>query len=92
MKGADVELILTEQETTFKQPYQRLLSDAMRGIGDLFGRQDIMDAQWRIVDPILDGAPLPITYAMGIWGPEEARQLIGADGPWHDPTPTAPRI
>ena len=28
-------------------PYQRLLGDAMHGIGDLFGRQDIVDAMAR---------------------------------------------
>jgi glucose-6-phosphate 1-dehydrogenase len=54
MEGQDVELILTEQETAFMPPYH----DAMDGIGDLFGRQDIVDAQWRIVDPVLDDVVL----------------------------------
>ena len=89
MEGQDVELILTEQESTFMPPYQRLLGDAMHGIGDLFGRQDIVDAQWRIVDPVLDEVALPITYEQGSWGPEEANELIGPDGPWHNPKPTA---
>jgi glucose-6-phosphate 1-dehydrogenase len=91
MEGQDVELILTEQETAFKPPYQRLLSDAMHGIGDLFGRQDIVDAQWRIVDPILDEEAPPITYAQGSWGPEEANHLIGPDGAWHNPKPATMR-
>ena len=90
MEGEDVELVLTEQETTFKPPYQRLLGDAMRGVGDLFGRHDIVDAQWRIVEPALDNATPPIPYAPGSWGPDEANQLIGPDGPWHDPLPPAP--
>jgi glucose-6-phosphate 1-dehydrogenase len=77
MQGQDVELVLTEQETVFLPPYQRLLGDAMRGIEDLFGRQDIVDAQWRIVEPILDEAAPPISYARGSWGPEKADQLIG---------------
>jgi len=89
MEGQDVELILTEQESTFMPPYQRLLGDAMHGIGDLFGRQDIVDAQWRIVDPVLDEVALPITYEQGSWGPKEANELIGPDGPWHNPKPTA---
>ena len=88
MVGQDVELILTEQESGFMPPYQRLLGDAMHGIGDLFGRQDIVDAQWRIVDPVLDEKVPPIPYEQGSWGPEEANQLIGADGPWHNPQPT----
>jgi glucose-6-phosphate 1-dehydrogenase len=91
MEGQDVELILTEQESAFMPPYQRLLGDAMHGIGDLFGRQDIVDAQWRIVDPVLDEKVPPITYGQGSWGPEEANQLIGPDGPWHNPRPAALR-
>jgi glucose-6-phosphate 1-dehydrogenase len=91
MVGQDVELILTEQESAFMPPYQRLLGDAMHGIGDLFGRQDIVDAQWRIVDPVLDEKVPPIPYGQESWGPEEANQLIGADGPWHNPQPAALR-
>jgi len=87
MEGQDVELILTEQEEAFVPPYQRLLGDAMHGIGDLFGRQDIVDAQWRIVDPILDEIAPPIIYEQGSWGPAEAKELIGPDGPWHNPKP-----
>ena len=90
MQGQDVELILTEQELAFMPPYQRLLGDAMHGIGDLFGRQDIVDAQWRIVDSVLNEEAPPVPYAQGSWGPEEASQLIGTDGPWHDPLPAAP--
>ena len=89
MQGQDVELVLSEQETVFLPPYQRLLGDAMRGIEDLFGRQDIVDAQWRIVEPILDESAPPIPYARGSWGPEEADQLIGSDGPWHNPMPAS---
>ena len=83
--------MLIEQETAFKPPYQRLLSDAIHGIGDLFGRHDIVDAQWRIVEPVLGAAAPPITYAEGSWGPEEASELIGPDGPWQNPAPTATR-
>ena len=89
MRGEDVELILTEQATAFIPPYQRLLDDAMHGVGDLFGRQDIVDTQWRIVETVLYEVAPPVTYAQGSWGPEEANQLIGLDGPWHNPKPTA---
>ncbi len=91
MEGQDVELILTEQESAFMPPYQLLLGDAMHGIGDLFGRQDIVDAQRRIVEPVLDDVVLPVTYEQGSRGPEEANELIGPDGPWHNPKPTALR-
>ena len=91
MEGQDVELILTEQESAFMPPYQLLLGDAMHGIGDLFGRQDIVDAQRRIVEPVLDDVVLPVTYEQGSRGPEEANELIGPDGPWHNPKPAAMR-
>ncbi len=90
--GEDIELTLTEQETAFRPPYQRLLRDAMLGVGDLFGRHDIIDAQWRIVEPVLNLRSPPIPYSPGSWGPEEASELIGNDGPWRNPIPRAPHL
>ena len=78
-------MILTERAPDFMPPYQRLLGDAMRGIGELFGRDDIVDAQWRIVEPILDDATPVYPYAAGSWGPDEVEGLIDADGPWRNP-------
>ncbi|HEY1944883.1 MAG TPA: glucose-6-phosphate dehydrogenase, partial [Roseiarcus sp.] len=85
MSGNDVELTLTRQPAADRPPYQRLLGDAMRGIDELFTRQDLIDAQWRIVDAVLDDATPLYSYERGAWGPEEAAQLIGAAGPWHNP-------
>lgn len=85
MVGDDKELLLTAQAATYRPPYQRLLGDALQGKGDLFGREDIVDAQWRIVEPILDDTTPLYTYDPGSWGPDEAVELIGADGPWRDP-------
>ncbi len=85
MVGHDVELILTERPASFMPPYQRLLGDAMRGLGELFGREDIVDAQWRVVDPILDNVTPLYFYEKGSWGPSEAEQLIDRDGPWRNP-------
>ncbi len=85
MVGNDTELMLAAQAANYRPPYQRLLGDAMHGNGELFGREDIVDAQWRIVQPILDDAAPLYMYEPGSWGPEEAIQLIGADGPWRDP-------
>jgi glucose-6-phosphate 1-dehydrogenase len=87
MVGHDRELIMTTQPATFRPPYQRLLGDAMQGNGDLFGREDIVDAQWRIVQDILDDVTPLYTYAPGSWGPEEADRLIAGDGPWQNPGP-----
>jgi glucose-6-phosphate 1-dehydrogenase len=87
MVGEDVEMILTEQAPSMLPPYQRLLGDAVHGLGELFGRDDIVDAQWRIVEPILDNATPVYPYQPGTWGPDEAEALIGSDGPWRDPQP-----
>jgi glucose-6-phosphate 1-dehydrogenase len=87
MIGEDVEMILTEQAPNLLPPYQRLLGDAVHGLGELFGRDDIVDAQWRIVEPILDNATPVYPYEPGTWGPAEAEALIGADGPWRNPLP-----
>jgi glucose-6-phosphate 1-dehydrogenase len=85
MIGRDTELILTAQTPADRPPYERLLGDAMEGVGELFGRMDIVDAQWRIVDPILDNVTPVYPYEPGTWGPDEAEELIGADGPWRAP-------
>jgi glucose-6-phosphate 1-dehydrogenase len=85
MVGNDMELMLTAQHPALRPPYQRLLGDAMNGKGDLFGREDIVDAQWRIVEDILDDVTPLYVYEPGSWGPAEAIRLIGGDGPWRDP-------
>ena len=35
------------------EAYERLILDAMRGDATLFTRNDEVDAQWSIIDPIL---------------------------------------
>jgi glucose-6-phosphate 1-dehydrogenase len=86
MIGDDVELLLKEQANLDKPPYERLLWDAIRGNSELFARQDLVLAQWRIVEPILDNVTPIYTYEPHTWGPDEASQLIGPDGPWICPT------
>ena len=87
MVGDDVELNLTRRALDDEPPYQRLLGDAMRGVNELFARQDLVAAQWRIVEPILGNVTPVYVYDPHSWGPEEAHQLIGADGPWVNPRP-----
>jgi glucose-6-phosphate 1-dehydrogenase len=65
------------------EAYERLILDAMRGDATLFTRNDEVDAQWSIIDPILDAwhsadgdGPLP-KYASGTAGPAEADALLG---------------
>ena len=85
MVGNDVELMLQRQAADDEPPYQRLLGDAMRGIGELFAREDLVEAQWRVVQPILGNATPVYTYDPGTWGPDETNQLVGSDGPWINP-------
>ncbi len=85
MTGSDVELTLTERAADDMPPYERLLGDAMRGLPDLFARQDLVEAQWRAVEPILGNVTPVYRYEPGTWGPAEAHQLIANDGPWIEP-------
>ncbi|HEX4065582.1 MAG TPA: glucose-6-phosphate dehydrogenase [Acidobacteriaceae bacterium] len=85
MVGRDVELDLHRQAADDMPPYERLLGDASRGNSELFSRQDMVEAQWRVVEPILGNVAPVYSYLPGTWGPEEAGQLIGNDGPWVDP-------
>jgi glucose-6-phosphate 1-dehydrogenase len=85
MVGRDVELDMHRREADDMPPYERLLGDACQGIVEMFSRQDLVEAQWRIVDPIQGNVTPAYSYLPKTWGPEEANQLIGNDGPWIDP-------
>jgi glucose-6-phosphate 1-dehydrogenase len=62
------------------EAYERLIMDAMRGDPTLFTRDDEVEAQWRIIDPILEaweqGENPVVEYAAGSQGPEEADQIL----------------
>ena len=85
MVGRDVELELHRENAADTPPYQRLLGDASRGNSEQFARQDLIEAQWRIVEPILGNVTPFYPYTPHTWGPVEADQLIGNDGPWVNP-------
>jgi glucose-6-phosphate 1-dehydrogenase len=68
------------------EAYERLLMDAMRGDATLFTRDDEVEAQWRIIDPILESwsqmpGPLP-QYPAGSAGPAEADALMDRGHHW----------
>jgi glucose-6-phosphate 1-dehydrogenase len=85
MAGEDVELIITRQPGEVLTPYERLLGDALRGNPELFGRQDAIEAQWAIVDPILGDSTPVYEYQRGTWGPREAARIVEGDDGWIDP-------
>ena len=68
------------------EAYERLILDAMRGDATLFTRNDEVDAQWEIIDPILEawrnGQTPMATYEAGSPGPEEAEALLGGGRHW----------
>ncbi|TPQ36148.1 glucose-6-phosphate dehydrogenase [Cupriavidus pinatubonensis] len=67
-------------------PYERLLGDALRGDAALFTRGDMIEAAWRVVDPILNDA-VPLTpYEPATWGPPSASHLLAHGDQWHNPT------
>ena len=89
MTGEEVELVAQRVEPQALPPYERLLSDAMRGDQTLFAREDTVESAWRVVGGILgDTTPLH-GYAPGSWGPAEADRLLPHDDCWHDPRGTA---
>jgi glucose-6-phosphate 1-dehydrogenase len=68
------------------EAYERLITDAMRGDATLFTRDDEVEAQWRIIDPILacwgdDEVPLA-EYPAGSQGPEEAERILAHGHRW----------
>ncbi len=77
---------------TLPEAYERLLLDVIRGDSTLFTRSDEVEAQWRVVQPVLrawegrdEAAPL-CWYPAGSWGPPEAASIFANyDTDWHNP-------
>ena len=67
------------------EAYERLLGDAMLGDPTLFARQDVVEAAWAIVDPVIHGPSPMYMYEPGTWGPKEADPLTAEVGGWNTP-------
>ena len=68
------------------EAYERLILDVMRGDATLFTRDDEVEAQWRVIDPIeqawaQDATPLA-EYEAGTQGPAEAADILLGDDRW----------
>jgi glucose-6-phosphate 1-dehydrogenase len=83
--GADVQLVAQRKKQVVEPAYQRLLTDAMHGNKMLFSTQAMVEAMWRIIDPILDSPTPPARYAPGTWGPAEADRMVSHHGGWKNP-------
>ena len=66
-------------------PYEVLLHAAMVGHTARFTRQDGVEEQWRIMQPLLDAPPSVHPYAPGSWGPQAADALAAPHGGWRGP-------
>ena len=68
-----------------QEAYERLIDDAIDGSARRFAREDIVEQEWRIVQPALD-QPGPVhRYPKGSWGPAEADSVCSGD-PWFKPS------
>jgi len=83
MAGQDVELFAAQDVADEMGPYQRLLDDSMRGDATLFAREDAVEAEWRVVAPVLGGVTPIHEYQPGTWGPTEAARIV--EGGWDEP-------
>jgi glucose-6-phosphate 1-dehydrogenase len=68
------------------EAYERLITDAMRGDATLFTRNDEVEAQWRVIDPVLsawaEGKPELDTYPAGSQGPGTASRIMEPGDEW----------
>jgi glucose-6-phosphate 1-dehydrogenase len=89
MKGDPVELLVAEGaeqgQSGRMEAYERLLGDAIAGDATLFARQDVVEAAWAIVDPVIHGPSPMYDYDPGSWGPKEADALVANVGGWNTP-------
>ena len=64
--------------------YETLLIDVLAGDPTLFTRQDMVEASWQAVQPILDyretHPPEFPNYPAGTWGPKAADEMLARRG------------
>lgn len=88
MQTANVQMDFRYQQAFnmhIPEAYETLLLDALCGDATLFTRRDGVEAQWRLIDPILeawrqqspDAFP---NYAAGSEGPKAANELLARNG------------
>jgi glucose-6-phosphate 1-dehydrogenase len=84
-EGITLDMEFAEEGGEGATPYEVLLGAAMRGDAARFTRQDSVEEQWRIMQPLLD-TPSPVQpYAKGTWGPAAADGMPAGHGGWHGP-------
>ncbi|HKA83656.1 MAG TPA: glucose-6-phosphate dehydrogenase [Acidimicrobiales bacterium] len=84
-KAIDLDMEFAEQGGEGPTPYEVLLHAAMTGLSTRFTRQDGVEEQWRIMQPLLDAPPPVHPYPQGSWGPAAADRLVAGHTRWHEP-------
>jgi glucose-6-phosphate 1-dehydrogenase len=84
-KAISLDMEFAEQGGEGPTPYEVLLHAAMMGVSTRFTRQDGVEEQWRIMQPLLDAPPPVHPYPQGSWGPAAADQLVAGHSRWHEP-------
>ena len=90
MAGEPLELSVVDQAAAQGKDgrlgdYARLIGDAMAGDATLFARQDVVEAAWAIIDPVIHGPSPMFEYDPGSWGPPQADRLVAEIGGWNTP-------
>src|SRR4029453_14148144 len=80
-KAISLDMEFAEEGGEGPTPYEVLLNAAMVGLSTRFTRQDGVEEQWRIMQPLLDAPPPVHPYPQGSWGPGAADQLVGGPPP-----------
>lgn len=91
MVSRDVELEYGWTLGDAMAPYERLLADAMRGDATLFTREDEVEAEWRVVDPVLAAASAARPSEPRAWvrpSPTGSSPTTNACGPRNKERPT----
>jgi glucose-6-phosphate 1-dehydrogenase len=84
-RTVNLSLIFADELGEAPEPYERLLSDAMRGDSSQFAREDGVEETWRIVQPLLESPPAVQPYEPGSWGPKAASKLLAGHPGWREP-------
>ncbi len=84
-RTVNLSLVFAEELGEAPEPYERLLSDALRGDPSHFTREDGVEETWRIVAPLLAAPPPVEVYQPGSWGPPGAAKLLAGHPGWREP-------
>jgi len=75
------------------EAYESILYNIMEGDHTLFPRRDWIEASWQYIDQLKAVAATPEIYPAGSRGPQQADELLAADGrKWLEDPPAANRL